>query len=475
MKNDPTKIHETVIKDIIDIVSDLKDSDEIDMINRRKSGVGNYTSIARASSNMTLVFPMCCSRSLDIHSAAMAAKAQERKCVTMLQMVLSAHSISDAKSGEEYIRQFHTNLKLGDMSVDDFIEFMDDHVEESADIIPINVWNNLKKDLRNINYTFAESCSKLALSDYTVYTEAPKGKTNGSGKNNNGSRNRNGNNGSRNKIQNNSNFRVRQRPNSNNNGNNNSNNNGNNSGGGNNTINKQTDQKNNIDAAKTTVEYFDKQLQASDVKKANELVPSMMIVRVINKDGIANVFYIGVKVKIVPIDSNDIINHIMLKYKDNNNLIKLIQATTRETSFIRDFVFAIDKAKMDALSQSRRGSANKIWKILERMAVKSKIRRGFSMKNDASMITTLTVSKEEVEYLKKYANIDIEKPDVIIPIMNSYNLMSVIIIDESLEIASFIYDTGDDMYEQLPFDSLESSNAGGDIYKKVVNIMSRMR
>lgn len=469
MKNDPTKIHETVIKDIIDIVSDIKDSDEIDMINRRKDGVGNYTSIARASSNMTLVFPMCCSKSLDIHSVTMAAKAQERKCVTMLQIVLSANSISDAKSGEEYIRQFHTNLKLGDMSVDDFIDFMDDHVEESAKIIPINVWENLKKDLRNINYKFAESCSELALNDYKIYTEAkgrgPKGhvdtSSRSSSKNSSGGRNSSSHNKPpKVKEHNSSKLQVSNSNNSKNN----------------NTISIDKDTlKNRLDAGKNTVEYLDKQLQASDVKKANELVPSMMIVRVINKDNIANVFYIGVKVKIIPIDSNDIINHIMLKYKDNNNLIKLIQATTRETSFIKDFIFAIDKAKMDALSQSRRGSANKIWKILERMSVKSKMRRGFSMKNDASMITTLTVSKEEVEYLKKYANIDIEKPSVIVPIMNSYNLMSVIILDEALEVASFIYDTGDDMYEQLPFDSLESSNAGGDIYKKVVNIMSRMR
>ena len=47
-------IHETVIRDILDVIHDVKDSDGLDgILNRDKS----IKSIANASKNLTLVFP----------------------------------------------------------------------------------------------------------------------------------------------------------------------------------------------------------------------------------------------------------------------------------------------------------------------------------------------------------------------------------------------------------------------------------
>ena len=39
---------------------------------------------------------------------------------------------------------------------------------------------------------------------------------------------------------------------------------------------------------------------------------------------------IGVKAKMYPVDSADIINRIALKHKDKNGLLKFIKSTTRE-------------------------------------------------------------------------------------------------------------------------------------------------
>jgi hypothetical protein len=166
-------------------------------------------------------------------------------------------------------------------------------------------------------------------------------------------------------------------------------------------------------------------------------------------------------------------NRINLKNEDNNGLIKFIRASTRETSFFKDLLFAIDKAKLDALSQSKRGSSLKLWKVLERRALKSKFRRSFGQVNDASAITTLTICQEEVEYLKKNNNIDVEDPKVIRPIMEAYNLMGFCIIDESMEVAKFIFDTGEDIYEVLSFNHLEREQSDSG-YKKVVNLMNKM-
>ncbi len=227
---------------------------------------------------------------------------------------------------------------------------------------------------------------------------------------------------------------------------------------------------------KDEVEIFQKQLIPSDVKKANELVPTTMVISFIstsNGEPIPTQMLIGVKAKMYPVDSMDIINRVSLKYKDNNNLIKFIRSSTREISFFRDFLFAIDKAKIDALSNSKRGSSSPLWKILERRSKKSKIRRVLGQANDASAITTLVMSQEEVEYLKKNDSMNLEEPKVARSIMESYNFMSIVIVDESMEVAKFIYDTGDDVYESLAFSSLERE-ASDSSTKKIVNLMTKM-
>ena len=61
-------IHETVIRDIIDVISDVKDSDNIAGLFGRKR---SFRSIASATSNLTLVFPVICSNNIsaaDIHT-----------------------------------------------------------------------------------------------------------------------------------------------------------------------------------------------------------------------------------------------------------------------------------------------------------------------------------------------------------------------------------------------------------------------
>ena len=52
--------------------------------------------------------------------------------------------------------------------------------------------------------------------------------------------------------------------------------------------------------------------------------------------------------------------------------------------------------------------------------------------------------------------------------------MAVCIVDELNEIANFIYDTGNDVYEQVAFRSLERESADND-FKKMVTLMTKMR
>lgn len=444
-------IHETVIRDIIDVISDVKDSDNIAGLFGRKR---SFKSVASATSNLTLVFPVICSNNISIENASMIAKATERKAVSLLQILFSAMSVDAVEDGIDYVKKFHTNLKMdSDISVDAFVDLVDTYVakNESA-VVNRGMYDAVIRDLRNINNVLPESISENSIADYSIL---PNFISNGelrvvkeAGKDNQSKE-----------------VYIKTAPKKQ-------------------TITKYnytySDDsqkiKNMMDARDKSNNLLRNQLISSDVKKANELVPTMMIVNFVNINSgspIDETMVIGVKAKLYPVDSVDVLNRIVIKNKDKNKLFGLVRATTREISFCRDFLFAIDKAKIDALSQSKRGSSSKLWKILERRSLKSKVRRTLGQVNDASAISTLVISQEEVEYLKKTENIDLEKPNVMRPIMESYNLMGVCIVDEAAETAKFMYDTGDDIYEVLSFNHLERENNNG-LDRKVVNLMTKM-
>lgn len=220
------------------------------------------------------------------------------------------------------------------------------------------------------------------------------------------------------------------------------------------------------------------QLQNVDVKKANELVgtPIMVTVHIARGEGQIDAlsFLIAVKSKMYPLESKDIINRIINKNKDKNFFGKLIKVATGEISFVKDFLFAIDGAKLDALSQSRKGSSSKLWRVLERTALKSKVTRALGKNNDCMSISTLVISQDEVEYIKKYANIDMDKEQYARVILDAYNLLCLVIVDETNEVAKFLFNTGQDLFEELSFNQLEREATDGS-YKKMVNLITKMK
>lgn len=479
--NSSQTIHETVIRDIIDIMSDLKDHDEVQFIlGKNKS----FKSLTSATDNLTLVFPVVCTSALSIESASMISKAIERKCCAMLQMLFSAISVDNAKDSFDYLKKFHTNIKLdGDISIDSFIDTMDKlSLElESAGLATVDheAIKAIKEDMKNISFYLPDNISNNSINNFrktrTVYGESSVvlqealspdtiAKNQAAIDNHRARVNKSTPNSTlpidadtASKITKAaSNYEIAKNTKTN--------------------INiKQSDPS---EIRKNEFEMFNKQMLPTEIKKANELMPSLMIVNfVMTGTGNENTSVstvIGVKAKLYVVDSMDLMNRIKLKYNDSNWMMKLIKASTREISFWKDFVFAIDKAKLDALSNSKRGSSSKLWKVLERRALKSKIRRNIRMENDASAISVLVISQEEVEYLKKNDNIDISNVSTIRNVMESLNLMGACIVDESMEIAKFIFDTGDDLFESLSFSHLERE-ASDSTYKKVVNLMGKIK
>ena len=123
---------------------------------------------------------------------------------------------------------------------------------------------------------------------------------------------------------------------------------------------------------------------------------------------------------------------------------------------------------------SRKGSANKMWKILERRAAKSKWNKLMaSSSTDATAITTIVMSQSEVDFIKKEYQIDISDIYNTRILMEQYNLLGICIVDESLEIAKFMWDTGEDLWETVAFNGLERES-NDNTYKKVVNLMTKV-
>ena len=228
---------------------------------------------------------------------------------------------------------------------------------------------------------------------------------------------------------------------------------------------------------KNMAEYHNKVILNTEYKKANELQPTMMVVNFMRHSeesgNSINTAVIGIKAKIYPVSSADICNRISGKLDDKNVLTNFVRATTNEIAFFRDFLFAIDNAKIDAMSYGKNATSNKLWKVLERRSIKSKFRRSLKMYNDATAITTLVLSENDSEYLKKVYNIDILDVKKARKILDSYNFMCIAILNQSTEVASILYDTGDDTYEMIPFSGLERE-ASDNSYKKMVNLLSKV-
>lgn len=447
MNNDNSTIHETVIRDIVDVLTDITNSDRLPGVFTNKS----YKSVTKASDKLTLVFPVFVSSSINIENAVMISKAIERKCVTMMQMLFSAISITDADNAIDYIERFHGNINADDIGIDEFIDITDKlgTVEESFSYKE-GVQKVISDARHNLNTVLPESTNNRALGDYIVET------TYGGTKDIRPIREARGD-GLRKLLDIEDDLEtMKTRYNAGIDG-------------------KTAKAVSDITRAhKDMMDMERNRVFSTDIRKANELVPTMMVINFYN----SNVDFtfsavIGIKAKLYPVDSEDIMERIYTKNKDNEGFHNFIRATTREISFWKDFVFALDKAKIDAINSGKRGSKSKIWKVLERRALKSKIKRYAGLGNDAAAISTLVVSKDDVEAMKKDYNIDVEKPYVIKPIMESYNLMGFVIVDEATEVVKFLFDSDDNTYETLTFSHLERE-AADNSYKKVINLMTKM-
>ena len=446
------------------------------------TGFKMNSNIAKEAKGLTAVFPVLVSESVSVEQAQMIAKAAERKYVTMFQMLFAASQITDAKSAQSYLKKFHNNitssLDLSDMTVDDVIDFankLDEEVQTTA-LTNARITEAAKAVLEDLafneNYTkvLAENLNPVSLNNYKVKTvfgdykatqvseanddyytvEDRSDSTEWEGRDDN-----NGN-----VYKQRTNTTTRRTPIT--------------------ARDRAATLKDKNATLKDKADIISKQIITTDIKKANEATPSLMIINFVTQaDGrdneIVNTAVIGVKCVIHYIPSSEMMNRMVLKNTDRRGLLNFIRATTGEIQFFRDFLFAIDRAKIDAVAKTNKGSNSRIWKMLEIRANRSKMNATARADNAAcAAITMLVLSKAEVDIIKQSYRLDLSKASTMLSVMKGYNFIGVAVIDEVNEKVDFLYDDGTKNFETISFMSLEREQGAGE-YKKMINTLVKGR
>lgn len=481
-----------ILKDLITDVLDVADNSEIGKFISKKNP--SIKSITRANKDLTMTFPVMASNTVDPASAQLVGRALERKFVTLTQMLLSAISITSSKDAIDHLKNVHSNLDLSSFfDVDDYLavsqEATVNHIFDAAEIKavyeafkqerlhskPINhLITKPQSPTRPIKEEFGEEYTNSqlnALGTALALKDIQDGKHDFSGyfKGRNQVRDaryaqhkaEHERDAAKQQASDND-ERARRIVQA-----------------GSRRYNRMRQDRDNLqsrinDLTDVRTNGISHLAKDQDYKKSNELQPTLLQIQFIstndNNDPITVDAYVGIKTKIYCVDSADIANHIVSKRSYNFSLYNLIKATSGEIEFWRDFVFAIKKAKIDAVSNTNRGSSSKLWKVLERRAIASKLNRFMSARNDATAITTLMMSAYDVEMLRKMEDIDISDSRVARKLMDDYNLVGIVIVDDSTESAKFIFDTGDDEYETYTFRTLKRDDKMD--YKQMIQLLA---
>lgn len=460
---------DTMLKDVLSsLVGSMKE-----LAKNKKPQDNKYLggSISNYAKNLIMTFPTMCDNSLQPSTASMISRANERNITAMLQLLFASISFQ-SDNGADVLSQIHKNIN-SNMSMDDYIDKLDDIASnpnkfiglENAEIREaVEEMVRILKTVPQKSYP-VNSLSERSLNEYTVYNynnncvvkedifytdEEIKNMNPGDLED---AKLRQGLSSQRNRDTRDA-MKAAQ-----------------------DIANREAEK--NAKEYQSQLDLISKRLLDSDVKKANEMAPSLLIVNYneINKTGDGNVagqksFVAGVKSRLISVDSSDIVERLSAKNKTKVSFLNLIRATTGEIRLIRDFILCIDQAKIDAKNAVKKGPAAKMWKVLENRSIKNVANKIKRKGNDASAITTLVINQETVNILKKEYDFDLEQIKNTRLILDAYNLMGIIICDESIEVAKFFY-AGNDNYEQQAYSYLEKESHDNS-YKKVINLIGKM-
>lgn len=235
-------------------------------------------------------------------------------------------------------------------------------------------------------------------------------------------------------------------------------------------IDEDANTKSMNDVKKRTTGGYVADIKDTDIKKVNNMMPSVLVVKLHNKNSdVTTNVAVGVKAKIQYIPQDEVIYRISSKNKDKNMLFNFIRSTTREISFLKDFLFALDKAKLDAIKIQK--SSNSVWKILERRAVRNRVRM-FNNDGGYGGIVSLVISADTLATLNKEYDFKASISEVE-NLISQYNLLSFFVADDVNERATYLFDDASRQFTTVSYTALEKTDSKD--YKKIINLLVGQR
>lgn len=235
-------------------------------------------------------------------------------------------------------------------------------------------------------------------------------------------------------------------------------------------IDEDANNKSMNDVKNRTTGGFIADIKDTDIKKVNNMMPSVLVVKLHNKNSqITTNVAVGVKAKIQYVPQDEVIYRISSKNKDKNMLFNFIRSTTREISFLKDFLFALDKAKLDAIKIQK--SSNSVWKILERRAVRNRVRM-FNNDGGYGGIVSLVISADTLATLNKEYDFKASISEVE-NLISQYNLLSFFVADDVNERTTYLFDDASRQFTTVSYTALEKTDSKD--YKKIINLLVGQR
>ena len=210
-------------------------------------------------------------------------------------------------------------------------------------------------------------------------------------------------------------------------------------------------------------------LMNNDVKKSNEMVPTLLHVKVKQAlaSGVTDIdFILGVKATIHPVTSADMMDSLFKSINKKTGFFKFLQWTSGEISLFKDIIFGLNDTKSRLRNQYDK-KQSVWWNLLQNKKIISKYNK-WTRSRPILPNTTVVISQEECDYLKASIKFDILDPENAKSLISDLGLMQLVVVDVATEVAHFMID-GQREYQVYTFSALDREN--GNSEKQFKNIL----
>ena len=219
------------------------------------------------------------------------------------------------------------------------------------------------------------------------------------------------------------------------------------------------------------------QMSDSEVKKANDMMPYALQVRLMavndKKEFVQFIdFVLGIKTILHPVSSDDVIENVERVMKNRSPFFKFLRWTTGEISLFKNLILNIDDMKADVINKS---SGKSPWfGKLKRLKERKIGVHDFTMPHALIPNTTLVITQYEADYLQTHFAIDVTNSKIARRLVDAMFLMALIIVDDGAGTVDILYD-GSAAFQTYSLETLERevSMSSNKLGREIGRMISR--